>query len=95
MDELRRFVGQDAFARHVGVEVLSYGQGSVSARLEVKAQHLTSARCLHGGAVFALADAAFAAAANSHGALALSIDANISTCSLLDRGYRGRRAGAS
>lgn len=78
MDELRRFVDQDAFARHVGIEMLSYGEGRATARLAVKAHHLNSAGCLHGGAVFALADAAFSAAANSHGALALSIDANIS-----------------
>jgi acyl-CoA thioesterase len=78
MDDLERFVAQDAFARHVGVEMLSYGDGCATARLEVTAHHLNSAGCLHGGAVFALADAVFSAAANSHGALALSIDANIS-----------------
>jgi len=78
MDELRRFVEQDAFARHVGVEMVAYGDGRASARLEVEAHHLNSAGRLHGGAVFALADAAFSAAANSHGTLAVSIDANIS-----------------
>jgi len=78
MDELERFVEQDAFARHVGVAMLAYGDGRATARLEVEAHHLNSAGCVHGGAVFALADAAFSAAANSHGALALSIDANIS-----------------
>jgi len=78
MDDLERFVEQDAFARYLGVEMLTYGDGRAAARLEVKAHHLNSAGCLHGGAVFSLADAAFSAAANSHGVLALSIDASIS-----------------
>jgi acyl-CoA thioesterase len=78
MDDLKRFVEQDAFARHVGVEVLEYGDGRATARLIVQPQHLNSAGTLHGGAIFSLADAAFSAAANSHGVLALSIDTSIS-----------------
>jgi acyl-CoA thioesterase len=78
VDDLKRFVEQDAFAQHIGVEMLSYGDGAATARLTVRANHLNSARCLHGGAIFSLADAAFSAAANSHGVLALSIDASIS-----------------
>jgi acyl-CoA thioesterase len=78
MDDLDRFVEQDAFARHLGVEMLEYGDGRATARLVVRPAHLNSAGILHGGAVFSLADAAFSAAANSHGVLALSIDASIS-----------------
>ncbi len=78
MDDLKRFVEQDAFARHVGVQVVEYGDGRATARLQIEAHHLNSAGTLHGGAIFALADAAFSAAANSHGVLALSIDASIS-----------------
>ena len=78
MDDLKRFVEQDAFARHLGVEMLAYGDGRASARLTVEPHHLNSAGTLHGGAIFSLADAAFSAAANSHGVLALSIDASIS-----------------
>jgi len=78
MDDLRRFVEQDAYARHLGVEMLGYGDGRATARLTVEPQHLNSAGILHGGAIFSLADAAFSAAANSHGVLALSIDTSIS-----------------
>ena len=78
MDDLERFVEQDAFARHLGVEMLEYGDGRATARLVVQPKHLNSAGTLHGGAIFSLADAAFSAAANSHGVLALSIDASIS-----------------
>jgi len=78
MDDLKRFVEQDAFARHVGVEVTAYGDGRATATLTVEPHHLNSAGTLHGGAIFSLADAAFSAAANSHGVLALSIDTSIS-----------------
>jgi acyl-CoA thioesterase len=78
MDDLKRFVENDAFARSLGIEMLEYGDGRATARLPVEARHLNSAGTLHGGAIFSLADAAFSAAANSHGVLALSIDASIS-----------------
>jgi acyl-CoA thioesterase len=78
MDDLTRFVENDAFARRIGVEMIEYGDGRATARLHVEAHHLNSAGTLHGGAIFSLADAAFSAAANSHGVLALSIDASIS-----------------
>jgi acyl-CoA thioesterase len=78
MDDLTRFVELDAFARHVGIVVSKYGDGRAEASLTVAPQHLNSAGTLHGGAIFSLADAAFSAAANSHGVLALSIDASIS-----------------
>ena len=78
MDDIDRFVEQDAFARHSGVEMVSYGEGSATARLQVEPHHLNSAGTLHGGVIFTLADVAFSAASNSHGMLAMSIDASIS-----------------
>jgi acyl-CoA thioesterase len=78
MDDLERFVEQDAFAHYVGIVVSDYGDGRATARLTVAPHHLNSAGTLHGGVIFSLADAAFSAAANSHGVLALSIDASIS-----------------
>jgi acyl-CoA thioesterase len=78
MDDLDRFVAQDAFARAIGIEVPEYGDGRATARLTIEPRHLNSGGTLHGGAIFSLADAAFAAASNSHGTLAVSIDASIS-----------------
>jgi acyl-CoA thioesterase len=78
MDDLDRFVAQDAFARSIGVEAPEYGDGRAIARLTIGPRHLNSAGTLHGGAIFTLADVAFAAASNSHGTLAVSIDASIS-----------------
>ena len=78
MDDLERFVAQDAFAQSIGIEVQRYGDGRATAQLTIAPRHMNSAGTLHGGAIFSLADAAFAAASNSHGTLAVSIDASIS-----------------
>ena len=78
MDDLKKFVQKDHFAKHLGIEVLEYGGGKATARLEIKSHHLNSAGMLHGGAIFALADAAFSAASNSHGTLAVAINVSIS-----------------
>jgi acyl-CoA thioesterase len=78
MDDLKRFVEQDAFAHHVGIVVSEYGDGRATARLTVAPRHLNSAGTLHGGVIFSLADVAFSAASNSHGVLAASIEASIS-----------------
>jgi acyl-CoA thioesterase len=78
MDILRKFVEKDHFAKHLGIEMLEYGGGKATARMEIKPHHLNSAGMLHGGAIFALADAAFSAASNSHGTLAVAINVSIS-----------------
>jgi acyl-CoA thioesterase len=78
MDDLQRLVAQDAFARSIGIEVPEYGDGRASARMTIEPRHLNSTGALHGGAIFSLADAAFAVASNSHGTVAVSIEASIS-----------------
>ena len=45
--------------------------------MTVGSQHLNFNGGCHGGAIFALADAAFGLASNSHGPLAMGIDAHI------------------
>ncbi len=78
MDTLKRFVEHDRYAKHLGIEMLEYGQGKAKARMEVKTHHLNSAGMLHGGAIFSLADAVFSAASNSHETLAVAINVSIS-----------------
>ncbi len=92
MDDLRTFVEQDAFARYLGVELLEYGEGGATAGLTVRRHHLNSAGTLHGGAIFALADAAFSAASNSRGVLAASIEASISYFRAVSQGTVTARA---
>jgi acyl-CoA thioesterase len=78
MDALKRFVQNDRFAKHLDVEMLEYGNGRARARMPVGRHHLNSAGTVHGGAIFALADAVFSAASNSHGTLAMAINVSIS-----------------
>ncbi len=79
---VHRFMAErDQLARRLGVELVAVRPGY--ARTEMRmAPHLTNGHgLLHGAAVFALADVAFAAACNSSGqtALALSMDIHFVT----------------
>ena len=78
MDDIKRFVDNDRFARHLGIEMPECFRGRAKARMEIKDHHLNSAGTVHGGAIFALADAVFSAASNSHGTLAMAINVGIS-----------------
>lgn len=78
MDILTKFVDNDQYAKHLGIEMLEYGKGRAKARMELRDHHLNSAGMLHGGAIFSLADAVFSAASNSHGTLAVAINVSIS-----------------
>jgi len=46
--------------------------------MKIGEQHMNSHRTVHGGAIFTLADTAFALASNSHGVPAAAINAHIS-----------------
>ena len=78
MEALKKFVQQDQYARHIGVEILEYDKGSARARMEIGRHHRNSAGMVHGGAIFSLADAVFSVASNSHGTLAVAINVSIS-----------------
>lgn len=67
----------DRFATEAGIELIEINQGYGKAQLVVGPQHLNAGNTTQGGAIFTLADLALAAAANSHGTLALSLTSNI------------------
>lgn len=72
------FRQNDQFARHCGIELLAAEPGWARAKMQIQPFHLNGAKTVHGGAIFTLADYAFAVAANSQGQLALAINANTS-----------------
>jgi acyl-CoA thioesterase len=78
MESIKRFLGNDRFAQHVGIELLELAPGRAKATLRIADRHLNGVGIAHGAAVFSLADFAFAAASNSHGTVAVAINANIS-----------------
>ncbi|MCC6579389.1 MAG: PaaI family thioesterase [Phycisphaeraceae bacterium] len=68
---------RDQFAVANGIHVVEVGRGFCRAKMEATDRHLNSLGMLHGGAIFTLADVAFAAAANACGDAAVSINAGV------------------
>lgn len=77
-DTARKFFSRDRYAALTGIEIVEVGKGYCKASLTIKDKHLNAANVVQGGAIFTLADLAFAVASNSHGQLALAVNANIS-----------------
>lgn len=77
-DIAQYFRDNDHFARHCGIELAGASGGSSKATLRVGQHHLNGVGTIHGGALFTLADFAFAAACNSHGTVAVAINCSIS-----------------
>ncbi len=87
MEPIRKyFCERDQLARHLGIELVELSAGHARARMTVQPMHMNGANVVHGGAIFSLADFAFAAASNSHGVLALSISATISIMKAVTEG---------
>ncbi len=78
LEALRQLFLRDQFARHSGIELIDAGPGRATARMALGPQHLNGLGTVHGGAIFTLADFAFAVAANSHGPASVAINVSIS-----------------
>ena len=79
MDEIKRFFAtKDIFARHCGIELQEVEPGFAKVSMKIEACHFNAAKTVHGGAIFTLADFAFAVASNSHGVLAMGINTSVS-----------------
>jgi acyl-CoA thioesterase len=68
---------RDQFARLNGMRVVQVRPGFAQTEMTVEARHLNSVGVLQGGALFTLADLAFAVASNSHGVVALACQADM------------------
>lgn len=71
------FSAEDKFARHAGIELVDVGPGWAKASMKIEPFHFNGAKTVHGGAIFTLADFAFAVASNSHGTLAMGINTSV------------------
>ena len=74
----REFFTNDRYASLTGVEIVEVRPGYCRASLAIEEKHMNAANVVQGGAIFTLADLAFAVASNSHGQMALAINVNIS-----------------
>ena len=77
MDHLNRFFQNDRFAERANIELLSVSPGQARAKMTLHPHHLNGYGTVQGGAIFTLADFAFAAASNSHGTVAVAINVSI------------------
>ncbi|OGT98201.1 MAG: phenylacetic acid degradation protein [Geobacteraceae bacterium GWC2_48_7] len=79
MKDIRQhFTTEDLFAKHTGIELIDVAPGWSKVCMKIQPYHFNGARTVHGGAIFTLADFAFAVASNSHGTLSMGINASIS-----------------
>ncbi len=78
MESVKRFFTErDRFAKHNGIELVSLAPGRAQVKMTLQPHHLNGVDLAHGGAIFTLADFAFAVASNSHGTLAVAINVSI------------------
>lgn len=83
---LKDFFKGDRFAAQAGIEILECGEGYARLSMPVTADHLNASGMCQGGAIFTLADLAFAVAVNSHEQLTVSVSANITFVSNVSGG---------
>jgi acyl-CoA thioesterase len=86
MDRILELFKNDKFAENCGIQIAAVSPGYAKCTMEVNENHLNGIGTLMGGAAFTLADFAFGVAANSHGPLAVSLNANISFLAACNRG---------
>ncbi len=77
METVREYFKNDKLAEHLGMEIAEVSPGHAVIRMPIQECHMNSLRMVHGGAIFSIADFAFAVASNSHGTAAVAINANI------------------
>lgn len=77
MEPLRQYFKGDQFAARNDIELVDVSPGYAKAKLTLHPHHWNALRTVQGGAIFTLADLAFAAACNSHGTVAVAINVSI------------------
>jgi acyl-CoA thioesterase len=75
--ETRDLLERDTFASQLGIKLLEVKPGWAKVGLKLEKSHLNFHGMVHGGVIFSLADAAFAAASNSFGSKAVALSVGI------------------
>jgi acyl-CoA thioesterase len=87
MDVVKQVIEKDRFAMEtVGVKLLEVSPGHAKTRMQIRNAHLNGLGTVQGGAIYTLADLALAAACNSHGTVAVLINASMSYFKAVSRG---------
>lgn len=85
-EERRAHIADDPFCALLGIELTELGPGTAETTLDITEGLCNFHGMAHGGAVNALADAAFAAASNSHERTALALETNVSFLEAIEPG---------
>jgi acyl-CoA thioesterase len=78
LDVIQRYFENDRFAASSGMRLVELRPGFARTSLEVEDRHLNSVGIVQGGAIFTLADLAFAMACNWAGKVAVAVNTNLS-----------------
>ncbi len=74
---VRRLMRGDRFAAASGAVLAEVREGYARTTMRLRPEHMNGVGVAQGGAIFTLADFAFAAASNSHGTVAVALDVSI------------------
>ena len=86
LDRILQHISQDPFARFLGIELLELGYSRVAMIVE---EHMLNFHGIpHGGAIFSLADAAFAADSNSYGQTSVALNVSMNCLAAVPVGIR-------
>lgn len=88
LDQIFQHISQDPFARFLGIELLELRERYSKVALTVGEHMLNFHGIPHGGAIFSLADVAFAAASNSYGQMAVALNVSINFLAAVPVGTR-------
>ena len=69
--------GTDCFREHLGIQILEVKDGYAKVSLKITKDQTNSLGAAHGGAIFALADCAFAEASNFGEKIAVAVQVSI------------------
>ena len=76
--DIKEFLNQgDIFAANAGAQLIEVREGYARAEMTVTPSHLNAGGVCQGGAIFTLADLAFAAISNGRGVLTFSLQSTI------------------
>jgi acyl-CoA thioesterase len=88
LEQIRQHIERDPFARFLGIELLELREGYSRTALVIEEHMLNFHGLPHGGVIFSLADAAFAAACNSYGQVAVALHVDVSFLAAVEVGTR-------
>jgi acyl-CoA thioesterase len=77
-EDLRERIAGDPYCETLGIDLVALSPGTATTELRITEDLTNFHGTPHGGAIYSLADAAFAAASNSHGATAVALETNVS-----------------